>query len=434
MLDTLPIRPADLLIDEINPRLAEPNVGQRDAQRALANEQERKIQVLAKDILEYGLNPFELPIVAPEEGGRYVVLEGNRRLGALKALENPDSLADAVTPAVLKELRKLSKQYHEAPIDFVDCFVAKDRDQIHHWLQLKHTGENEGAGLVRWGPDEAGRFKARTGTLEPQFQALDFLEKCGRLTREARKGVKTSTLQRLLDQPEVRNRLGIELKNKKLFLLADADRVAKALMYVVEHLPPVTKLHSKQQRVKFAQELPARIAVRPTLKSGEGIPLADADATVTTPRKPRVRLPRRRERLIPSDCVLNVTDPRVRDIEVELRRLNVERAPNAVSVLLRVFIELSMDCYIQTEKLTTPPESKLAKKLQDVAKDLQSKKLINARQAKPVNRACSSDSFLAPSVKLMHQYVHNSYVFPVPGDLIAHWNSLQPFVTAVWKL
>ena len=62
MPETTPIRPADLLIDEINPRLAEPNVGQRDAQRALAREQERKIQVLAKDILQYGLNPFELPM------------------------------------------------------------------------------------------------------------------------------------------------------------------------------------------------------------------------------------------------------------------------------------------------------------------------------------------------------------------------------------
>ena len=73
-----------------------------------------------------------------------MVLEGNRRLGALKALENPDSLADAVTPAVLKELRKLSKQYHEAPIDFVDCFVAKNRTFVVPAIQTQNYAESAG--------------------------------------------------------------------------------------------------------------------------------------------------------------------------------------------------------------------------------------------------------------------------------------------------
>src|ERR1700681_3291128 len=179
MPDMLPIRPADLLIDEVNPRLALPNVGQREAQRALARDQERKVQVLAKDIVERGLNPLEPPVVMKHEGDRYLVLEGNRRLGALKALENPDSIAEAVQPGVLKEIRKLSKRYHEAPIDFVQCIVVESRDGISHWLQLKHTGENEGAGIVRWGPDESARFKARTGASEPHSQALDFLTKRG---------------------------------------------------------------------------------------------------------------------------------------------------------------------------------------------------------------------------------------------------------------
>ena len=124
MLDTVPVRPADLLIDEVNPRLDKPNVGQREAQRALARDQQRKLQKLAKDIVDFGLNPLELPVVAATEDGRYIVLEGNRRLTALKALENPDSIADAVDSGVLKEIRKLSKRYHETPIDYVECFLA----------------------------------------------------------------------------------------------------------------------------------------------------------------------------------------------------------------------------------------------------------------------------------------------------------------------
>jgi hypothetical protein len=80
MLDVVSVRPADLLIDEVNLRLNQPNVGQREAQRALARDQQRKLQILAKDIVENGLSPMELPAVAPTEEGRYIVLEGNRCL------------------------------------------------------------------------------------------------------------------------------------------------------------------------------------------------------------------------------------------------------------------------------------------------------------------------------------------------------------------
>ena len=435
MAEILEIRPADLLIDEVNPRLAEPNVGQREAQRALAHDLQRKVQMLARDIAEYGLNPLEPPVVTPSGDGRYIVIEGNRRLGALKALENPDSLADAVSPGTLKEIRKLSKAYHASPIDFVQCIVAPERTDIDHWLELKHTGENEGAGIVRWGADESSRFKSRSGKVAPHFQALDFLSKRGDLTPETRKNVKTTTFQRLIDTPEVRERLGLELINKKLYLLADANRVAKALIHVVQNLPPVTQLHSKAQRLKYASELPSRIAVKPTIEAGKGMAIADAEPGPGPIQKKRPvnRAKRHRDKLIPYDCVLNVTDPRVKEIEIELRGLKVEKYANSVSVLLRVFIELSADCCIARVPLSISTDASLGKKLGEVAHDLVAKKKLTTQQAKPVNKAVSADSLLAPSVRLMHEYVHNPNIFPIPGDLFAQWNSLQPFLTAIWS-
>lgn len=92
MPESIAIKPADLLIDEENPRISQPNVGQHKAQQALAKHQERKLQILAKDIVQWGMDPSNMPIVMPFEDdlNRFVVLEGNRRLTALRALENPE--------------------------------------------------------------------------------------------------------------------------------------------------------------------------------------------------------------------------------------------------------------------------------------------------------------------------------------------------------
>jgi hypothetical protein len=442
MPETVPIRPADLLIDEQNPRLAQPNVGQRAAQLALAHDQQKKLQVLAKDIVEYGLDPTTLPIVMPlkEDQNRYIVLEGNRRLSALRALENPDAIADAVTEGTLTQIRKLSKEYWNSPVDSVMCFVVKDRDEAQHWIKLRHTGENKGAGLVGWEFDEAQRFDARTSAPEPYLQALDFLQAQGELSSEDRRAIPTSSFQRLMEAPEVRSKVGVEVLSGKLYLLAETKRVAKALLYLTKELASkkikVRDIYTKKQRTEYAGGLPASIVVKPTLKSGEGTLASDAisgPGAASKAKTSNIRTKRNRDRLIPRDCSLNIGDARIRDIETELRKLSLDNYANAVSVLFRVVIELSVDAYIDTNKLIPTADPTLRSKLQQVTNDLIAKKKLTAKQAVPVRRACSKDSFLAPSITLMHAYVHNPHMFPAPGDLRANWNSLQPFMIALWS-
>src|ERR1044071_406682 len=148
MAETAPISLADLLIDTENPRLPQPNLGQRDALRALAKYLPKKLITLARDIVKHGTSPSELPIVMPfkDDLNRYVVLEGNRRLVAVKGLENPDSLLGILESSLMTELRALSKEYQEAPVESLTCYVVNDRDDAQHWIELRHTGQNEGAG------------------------------------------------------------------------------------------------------------------------------------------------------------------------------------------------------------------------------------------------------------------------------------------------
>ena len=184
------LRPADLLIDEENPRLLEPNEGQHRALQSLAERLGPKLSALAAHIVANGVNPAELLIVTQlSDPGRYTVLEGNRRLAAIRALESPESISNTAPPSVLKKIRSLSHAYLTNPIEDLPCVVVRSRDEARPWIELRHTGENDGAGLVPWGSDESGRFKSRSGISPLHIQALDFLQHRGDLSPDTRRAL-----------------------------------------------------------------------------------------------------------------------------------------------------------------------------------------------------------------------------------------------------
>jgi len=433
------ISPVNLLVDEENPRLLHPNVGQHKAIQALANVQGKKLLMLARDIIHYGLNPSELCIVMAHERdpGRFIVLEGNRRLTALRALENPELLANVVEGKVLREMRKLSHTYQENPIEGVECVVVKDRALADHWLEVRHSGEGLGAGIVQWDSDERARHRGRTRKLEIHQQALDFLDQRGDLSPEQRAAVPSSTFKRLLETPYVRSKLALEVQDGNLCLLADADKIVAALLYITSDLASkdikVRDVYTKDQRIEYADALPAHVVVTPTLASGGGVDVNTGETQQKRTRAQRASIPRERTHLIPGDCVLSVTDPRCHDIERELRLLSLSQYHNAVSVLFRVFLELSVGAYIDSRSITIDPRSKLKDKVAAVIPDLVSRTKLAPDQARAAKNATRPNTFLAASTTTLNDYVHSRYLFPSPADLRAGWDSLQPFITAIWS-
>ncbi len=434
-VETIP--PSNLSVNPENPRLGQPNLGQRETLREIAENQKHKLVNLAKDILEHGLNPSELPIVTPHKGdkGKYTVLEGNRRIVAIKALENPDTFVGVLDARLLHQLRELSKQYLENPIDGVLCAVVKEPTDAVHWQQLKHTGENQGAGVVPWNSQDVSRFSARSGKLPVVTQILDFLEGEGRLSAEERRAVPATSFKRLISTPEVRDKVGISISGGEFKRLGSKAAVGKALAHLAKDLtrPGGTKtkgIYTKDDRKDYADKIPANLVVTKTLDKGvtPSLPDAPEPKKSTTKRLPRPKL---REKLIRTDCVLQFPRGRLRDIEGELRRLRIDEYPNAIAVLFRVFFELGVDHYIDKHGLSVSAHDRLIVKALAVVTDLLAKQKLTEQQAKPVRKACQKNSLLAPSIPVMHDYVHNEHAFPVPGDLRAYWDNLQPFFVAI---
>jgi hypothetical protein len=448
MAEIVDIALSDLLVDPRNARLKEEQPSQPAAIIALAKQQGRRLLQLADDIVEFGLDPTALPAVVPtgDQKTRYTVIEGNRRVVAVKALETPSLVAAAFDSSSQKRLNNLSQKYLKKPISTVKCVLFESEAELAHWVTVRHTGQNDGVGLVEWGADEKDRYSARHGKRSPAGQVLDFVDKSGTLSdaaKQSSKGIITS-LTRLINTPAVRDRLGIELVEGEVVSMYPAAEVAKGLSRVVDDLKTgrvtVGAIYSAEERVKYGQGLPKpKKATRlksPEPLSGTGA-AGDLAGKLRSKQQKRVRVKRPTDRtaLIPRTCGLTIAAPRINALYNELLALSVDQYPNACAVAMRVFLELSVDNYVVQNNLMTADERRntaLAKRMKAVAAALRKKNLISDLLQQAVQKMADSPNVLASSTMTFNQYVHNQYVYPKPTELRTAWDEVQPLMEKLW--
>lgn len=112
---------------------------------------EEDVMSVAHSLLREGYRTNEVPLVV-EEGGRFVVLEANRRISALRAIRNP-----SLAPNHKDDLTKLARRYQTDADDLPDeiyVTVYPDRATAAPVLARQHIGEDK----KRWGLDEQAKF------------------------------------------------------------------------------------------------------------------------------------------------------------------------------------------------------------------------------------------------------------------------------------
>jgi hypothetical protein len=337
----------NILLDTENPRIS-PSGNQREALQKIVDDQGSKLVALAKSIAQDGLNPMDrlLVIRAVTPKNRFIALEGNRRLAALKILNNPSLLGGlTIKTGLQKRFESVAASYDHS-IKTLDCNEVESRIEAAMWIRLRHTGENKGRGIVDWGAVASARF---LGT-NPSLQALDLVLNHGELTADERSfiddGFPISTLDRLLRNPAVRTMLGLSIRGDKLLSSLPPAELIKPLKRIVRALSDadvnVTALKLRDQQIAWVRELgddlPDLSKASGAVKPVENLDNTDFLAPPPSPSippaapqnpgaaKPRVNSkPKKKDSsansLIPEGCSLTISNPKIDEIAGELRRL-----------------------------------------------------------------------------------------------------------------
>ena len=437
----------NLLLDVLNPRFETEQQNQRDAIQRMAVEQGEKLLNLAEDIVQFGMDPTSLPLViAAESRSKQVVVEGNRRVAALKLLHNPQLAQGAWSSQQEKKLKEFSLQFNKAPISSVQCVVLPGREEADHWIQLRHRGEQNGRGIVGWDGHAIARYEQRRGggRTRAALQAIDLVRQKGNLdqpTLERLNNVPVTTVQRLLNDPEVRKSLGVELKKGELHTTLPDDEVLKGLSRIIRDAAhgrlPVSHVETKQHRASYIKSFAPNEIPASTASQTQVHPVGISGKTSLPAKPPKPLAPSsQRNTLIPRSCVIAIQEAKSNNIYHELRRMPLDEFPIAISVLFRVFLELSVDRYILHQKIKTRQEldqCRMRGKLDLAAANLEKRSVMTRGESNLLRSFGNPQHFLAASIDNLHAYVHDATFTAGPSDLIAAWTSLEPFFKKFWE-
>jgi hypothetical protein len=392
---------------------------------------------LAKDVADNGLSPIDGILVLPageDAPGDYVVWEGNRRVTTLKLLDDPNRCHDPNDRRRFSEIRGKARVI--IPQE-VECTVAPSIEEAERLIELRHQGPQDGIGTLPWNPGQKTRHQQRLGKRGRYAfsqQVLDAIkDKLDGKLRESvqAKGFPISTLDRILNNTHAREFLGLSTEGGAPQRLLEEKETLKGLTRIVRDLADgmtVRKVYNSDLIRKYVGDFDKKDVPDQKKTLSEPAPLT-AHEGGTLPAGSRIHsrpLAYERKKLIPSGVSYRITDKRVNTIYSELRRLDVDTYRNAVAVLFRVFLELSVECYLDEYGISYTVNDKLAPKAAKVVEDMTKQGWLDRPRSKGINSAISSKHGVH-SIDTFHSYVHNRRFQPTPSDLNTAWDNLQPF-------
>lgn len=374
------------------------------------------------------MNPTEFPIVVHEDG-HPVVIEGNRRIAALKALADPSLVEDLR----IRQMFAITARRHSYP-QSVRCVVAESREVARHWITLRHTGENEGVGIQPWTTEQKTRFAEKR---TPTEKALRFMQQVSEWYKsdekllqdiETVRSTRLTTLARLLSDPKVRNSLGIDFEDDGILAEYEPEvmhnSVRRLFSDLATHLS-VSRVKSKDQRREYlgaikddlpqnSQRLtqPRFVPKQPTAGS---TPVAPPTQTQTSiPPRSSASAPSRpqQDKRVFQNVVMRNISPRTAKVLNEAKKIVIADSPNVAAVMIRAVIDIAVTEAAEKQgwrRRQDKLRDRIGVALRHIDPESEDRKLDEAR------RMSQNDGAL--SVKNLHSFMHQWDVHPMIVDI-----------------
>lgn len=460
------LKVSSLNLDDRNPRLTRD--GKYDSPRDIIQHlfQHEDTSQVAQSIATRGFFASE-PLLAIKQGNVYVVLEGNRRLAALKALLKPDLLDGASRKAVEKLIAKAGdRDFSKVPV-----VIAPGRRQTDKLLAGRHIGTP----VKAW--DAANRAAFILEKIEEGYDAKELKDELGFSDADIKSARQTDAIAKIIKAAPVPDAVRIKIQNPNSKVLSTIERVVdstvgrKLLMLEPDADYGVVGTTTKEEFLRGFVRLLTDIASgkassrklnsnddiksyfhsigkdRATKKDGTFTPADIIGTKEQAPSRtvPSAAPPSRRSKtpnkwVVPKSFKVLTGAERLVVIRDELTKLERAKFPNAGAVLLRVFLELSMVDYLERTGQLSPLVAKLKasgnpnlvkngipimrelrKEFTRIAKDK-----LNGPEALRVEKALKKDESAPFSVDDMHSFVHQLHEFPGDKEINTFWNRMQP--------
>lgn len=443
---------------------------------------------LIEGIVTVGYLTFETPVVV-KDGDRNIVVEGNRRVAALKAIQNP-----MLVPSHQTRIAALIEAIPDRPaLTRLEVLVAPSRDEADQMIAAIHAGKNL---RKAWTPARqaaffeaqiaAGRTMADLLTRYPTANVRRFVLRAGMIRRfrqvkyedpaltsflaERDLASGLSTLARVYESKEFQELIGLRLESDGSLTMSVSAEVFDAMATTMVQglvdgdlntrslnrkdaprfqmlLSELTRLRDEASGVagekaggrgRTASASSAAHGLPPGQSSGDkrssasqpsasdGSSSSDGRATAAA-KRPRRRL----TRYLDPPPVPDRYPAGVRECVNELSGLNVVKFPNIAFVALRTILERSLKAYAELESRDIKAERKIKRKyvyLEDCLEWLES--YVDGQGASnlkaPIRMVLASRLVAYPGSKeSLDAAQHNPHLVAEPDQVIAAWNGME---------